>query len=171
MALSPDLVDETKFLPLLQALHACVDAELTAAGGPSLCFSGIVLGSSPPPLGLMDCTKQCGVLWIRPVSAFESNPFPQPTIGLDASRCTNPLAMEVEIGIARCYPRPSGTAMYPDPQAVFEAVRLGMSDFKAIRKAITCCFNTSDREVALGAWTPLEAAMGAAGGTWQAWIG
>lgn len=81
--------------------------------------------------------------------------------------------MEVEIGVARCAPRAAGKDMYPDPQHVFEAMRLYMADLAAVKRAVLCCFPEKEPKalVAIGAWQPLEAAGGISGGTWQAWIG
>lgn len=169
MALSPKLVDDPTFFPILQRVVDCVCTALAEAGGPGFCFCGPWIGSGPPPLGLMNCEGgDCGVAWVRPVRRFPSTAFPSPDFETGISDGASPHALELEVGVARCYPRAPGRQAFPDPQAVFDAVRLIMSDMHAVKQALLCCFPRSERErrLSLGEWTPLEQAAGASGGTW-----
>jgi hypothetical protein len=168
------LTDEKRFFPMLARLQECLCKELAEAGGPSLCYCGLMVGTSPPPFGLMDCSKgDCGVAWVRPMLAYPSTAFPaQDADGGNQRACAGPLAMQVEAGVARCAPRAQGRSAQPDPQDVFDAARLYMSDMAAVRRAIACCFG-KDRDVqfSMGQWSPLAVSAGSAGGYWTFWIG
>lgn len=170
-----DLIEEKFFTPRLIQLVQCLTDELDKAGGPGRCYTGLMVGTMDP-LGLAKCTDgQCGVAWVRPVSIYETASFPQgedgptgPTRGV-----AGPMAMEVEIGVGRCYPRLDQRDAFPDPQKQLEATMLYMSDMRAARRALLCCFVDANpqHQAALGAWSPLEPQMGWSGGVWQGWIG
>lgn len=172
----PDgFADDDFFFPRLTALAECLTAELEKQGGPPLCYSGLMIGQQNFPLGLVDQTNNLGVAWVRPVITFPSATFPLPDDPSVTARtsCKSRLAMEIEIGVARCAPAASGRAAYVDPQDIFEATRLYMADMQAMKRALLCCYKPQDKDrlVATGAWTPLEAMGRVSGGSWQAWIG
>ena len=166
------LVEEQFFFPRMMALTKCVKAELLAAGGPGLCFSGLV-PAGRPPLGVMNCgTTGCGgVAWVAPVTAYPVGVFPSE--GEVAERCVTPMAMTVQVGVARCHPRPRQGMTTVDEQDAFEAARLYMSDMAAVKRAILCCFpkDNPNYQVALGTWEPLPPEASASGGSWTAYIG
>lgn len=161
----PDLVDDTVIFPTLQRLIECLCSELAKAKGPSLCYCGLMVGDQMP-LELSKCGEGgCGgVAWVRPVQGYASTEFPDPD---ESPTCVAPLAMTVEIGVARCYPR--GDIRNPiDPQEMFEAMRLYMSDMRAIRRAVSCCLGDASYQgsYAMGTWEPIPAGNGISGGTW-----
>lgn len=165
----PDLVEEPTFFPLLSKLAECLCRELEESGGPKLCYCGLMIGTEAEPLGFMDCNKECGVAWVRPSGAFPSISFPAPYE--EGTTCATPLAMSIEVGVARCAPRPQGRAMYPDPQDIHNALRLYMSDMRAAHRALACCLGSDrDVELSVGTWSPLEVAGGVGGGVWTATI-
>lgn len=176
--LSPDLVDEREFNTIARLVD-CLRSELAKANGPDLCYIGLQIGDRPAFLGLADCKgKQCGVAWVRLVGIYPSSSFPLPDDGSQPGNCQSPMAYEVEIGVARCAPQPEGREMYPDSGKVFDALRLYMSDSRAMRSALLCCLPAEvkkrdgrDIRVMLGNWTPLEQGAGTSGGTWNGWIG
>jgi len=169
MAVLPDLVDDRIMWPVLQRLQECLCAELARAGGPELCYCGHMVGDIMP-LDLMQCGPGgCGgVAWIRPMQAFSSSQFPTPD---EAPSCVAVLAMPIEIGVARCYPH-MDVKKRMDPQAMFEASRLYMSDMQAMRRAVKCCLadESFQGSYAMGTWEPLEAQGGVSGGTWTVTI-
>ena len=166
------LVDEKVFLPRLMALQECLCAELEKAGGPAPCFCGLV-PAGRPPLGVMNCAKgDCGVAWVSPVNVFPYGVFPMQNEGA-VTKCASPMAMRVQIGVARCHPKvPQGRTSL-DPQQAFDATRLYLSDMAAAKRALLCCFPQGNRDyqVALESWEPLPAEAGVAGGIWSAVIG
>lgn len=160
----PNLVEDNVFFPVLQRLQECLCAELAKANGPALCYCGMMVGDIMP-LDLMNCaTGNCGVAWVRPVVVFASSDFPAPD---EASSCVATLAMSLEIGVARCYPM-ANSRQSLDPQAMFEAQRLYLSDMQAIRRAVKCCL--ADRSYqgshVMGEWSPIPADGGVSGGFW-----
>lgn len=169
-----DLIDETYFLPRLIALQECVCSELEKAGaGSSLCFCGIV-PAGRPPIGLMDCGpgKSCGVAWVAPANVFPYTVFPQPATA-PIARCSQPMAMQVQIGVARCHPRPPQGKGTLDPQDTFNATRLYLSDMAAVKRAILCCFpkRDGDYQATIQSWEPMPAEASVSGGIWTAVIG
>lgn len=170
MAALEDLVDDKRFWPVLKTALTCLTDELDKAKGPARCYTGLIIGDQMP-LGLMNCTDGgCGVAWVRPVTAFPSLTFPNPA---EFAPCGAPMAMTIEIGVARCYPRPTGKNIYPDPQAMFDATRLYMSDRAAMERAICCVGREmgSDFQVSKNAWLPITPGNGASGGTWTFSVG
>lgn len=169
-----DLVDEKFFLPRLMALQECLCDELEKAKGPGLCFCGLV-PAGRPPLGLMNCASgSCGVAWVAPVGAFPYQIFPQATdLGTTRTQCAMPMAMTVQLGVARCLPRPKQGSTMPDAQDMFDATRLYLSDMAAVRRALSCCFPAADKDyqAALQSWEPLDPSASASGGVWTAVIG
>jgi hypothetical protein len=180
MALSENLIDEPVLFLALSLMQECMVEELAKADGPTLCYAGQWLGNTPPPAGLLDCAGgKCGVAYVVPDAIYESTQFPLPSESQQGgSVCQAPMAMQFTMGVLRCRPQPQGKAMYPDPQAVFEANRLTFSDQYAMRKAILCCFRARvavhenhllrELQVGLGTWTP---APDTAGGAWTAYVG
>jgi hypothetical protein len=165
----PDLVEEERFWPVLTKTLECLTAEIDKAKGPPRCYTGFMVGDAAGPLGVAaDCKS--GVAWVRPVQGFPSAEFPQPT---DAYHCGIPDAMTIEIGIARYAPRAEGRNMQPDPQEMFNATRLYMSDFAVMRRTI-CCVQAEYKnvlDVSRGAWDPIPVGAGLAGGTWTFTVG
>lgn len=172
MADLSNLVDDTFVLTRLQALVECLCEELAKAGGPSLCYCGLMVGTAQP-IGLMNCSDGggCGKAWVRPDLIFPSTSFPSPDDEA-VTACAAPLAIAVEIGVTRCAPRPNGRDGI-DPQQMFDATRLYLSDMRAMRQALLCCFpkRNANYRSALGQWTPIEIAAGVSGGSWSGWIG
>src|SRR5687768_7235763 len=100
------LREDTIAYPVIVALSGCLATELTAQGGPELCYVGPIAG----PLvldfcgsGSCDGTGCGGQAWVRLVDVFPSAQFPAlDTIG---SNCRSPLAFTLEVGVARCAPQ------------------------------------------------------------------
>lgn len=169
------LVDEEFFLPRLMRLTDCLREELVKNGSPATCYHGLMVGGIRP-LGLTDCTDgDCGVSWVGGLESFPSAIFPQPDVP-GVTTCGKPWAMRVELGVARCYPRPVGKAANPGAQPMFDANRLFMADMAAMKRALTCCWKGSAKEradwkFAVEGWTALEPANGKSGGVLTGWIG
>jgi hypothetical protein len=166
----PDLVEEERFWPVLVKTLECFTKELDAAKGPERCYTGFMIGDAAGPLGLAtDCKS--GVAWVRPIQAFPSTDGSQPA---DTTvRCGVPDAMAIEIGIARYAPRAQGRNMQPDPQEMFNATRLYLSDFAVMRKTI-CCMQEAYKhslDISRGVWDPIPVGAGLGGGAWTFTVG
>lgn len=161
---------------MMGKISECLCQTLEAAGT-NTCYCGIMLGQQNGPLGLMQCgeKKKCAVAWVRPVSVFRSGPFPlpiEPGVQIRGAR----LAMEIEVGIARCYPQAQGRAEFPSEESIWGSAVTVTDDIEIMRQAILCCIPKNDpawggRLLELGTWTPLPAEGRVAGGTWNGWIG
>ena len=179
MELSPDLAYDERLFEALARLADCLDSELIAAKGPDRCWHGLWPGADTPPLGILDCSKgNCGVSWVQVVAKYPSSTFPIPD-EVTSARCSGPMAMEVTLGVARCAPMPKDREAYVNPQATFDAVRLEMSDERAMRRALLCCLPDLARSVpslrgtivGLGTWTPQPVEGRAVVRTLQGFIG
>lgn len=165
------LVDEEKFFPIISTLSECLCTELDKAGGPDLCFCGIFVGDIAP-LALMKCgADQCGVAWVRPGPTYPSTTFPLQADPSALLRCGAPLAMTLEVGVARCAPRATNGQLYPDPQDTFDSARLYMSDMQAMRRAICCLKKMSGVLYSMQQWSPIPVQGGVSGGTWTLVVG
>lgn len=172
-----DLRDEATFWPMLQALTECLCGKLAEFGGPKVCYCGLWVGDQMPWLGVLagDCT---GLAWVRPVQSYPSTAFPDPLADGTRASCASPLAMQVEVGVARRFPRGTDARSLPDPQAMFDTARLYMSDMEAVRQAVACCFGNAvgkperrEWQHALGDWLPIPTGAGISGGSWTVFIG
>lgn len=97
----PELREDTGIYPVMVALAACLEAELTEAGLGPLCFCGVV----PGDMAMVDASGcesgdgECGSAWVRLVQAYPSDQFPAPA---QIATCSTALAYDLEIGVARC---------------------------------------------------------------------
>lgn len=174
MELSADLVDENFFRLRLMRLMDCVKTELAAANGPELCWAGLMVGGIRPIAPTSG--DACGTAWVGMLEAYPSASFPLVDVE-GGNACNSPWAMRLEIGVARAYPRTVDRNAFPDPQEMFNATRLYLSDMRAIRRALTCCWKDPknaehrDWKQAPGSWTTLDPAHGKSGGVLTAYIG
>ena len=161
-----------RFYAIAQKVKEC----LCESFADELCYCGLMLGDDTSPLGIINCggDAKCGIAWVRPVEIFPSANFPLADLEGETLR-PGPLAMQFQVGIARCYPRPERGHQYPDPDKIDKAFARYMADMETARRAIMCCLNSRDplwRDLTsrLGSWTPLPAESGASGGVWNAWV-
>jgi len=159
--------------PLMSALAVCLCTSIAEAELPEPCRCGVV----PGPIAVMDFCGTCasgscgGQAWVRLVTEFPSRDFPSPTV---ESGCVDPIAVTLEVGIARCQPSGSANAIrgYTPPTAEqqSEATRLQLADMRAIRRAIQCCLMDgayADNSYVLGSYTPLQVSGDCGGGFYQ----
>lgn len=146
------LIADTKIWPALSRLADCLCAQLTAAGGPELCFCGVQGGDqiiADYPL-LDDCA---GMGFVRLASAFPSmQSFPAQDG--QAARCSTLLGFQVEVGVLRRGPMLDHNGNPPDSAEWQDAVQLQMSDMAAVHRAIACCFAGQDTLYVLDTWVP-----------------
>ena len=174
----PDLVpyieDDTAW-PTMVTLAACLEAELRKSGLPPLCVCAPV----PGPIAVMDRCGQCadtegcgGQGWVRFVTEFPSKLFPQPDEG--SGSCDSPMAYTLEVGIARCQPVGTTSAIggfaAPTTEELVLATRQQMADLAAIKRAVNCCVSTLDVSYLLGAAIPMQATGDCGGIVWNVTI-
>lgn len=104
-----------------------------------------------------------GLAWVRPVLGWPSATFP--VIDQTFVNCY-PVqwAVQLEMGIARCAPRPS-TNQLVTPEAWTDLTLAILDDYAAMRTAL-CCFEAThpDLMYLAGTWEPLPVDGGCVGG-------
>ncbi len=160
---------------MLRKIAECLCAAVNPDG--DFCYCGVMLGQQANPLGMLNCKERpCGVAWVRPAASYPSSGFSLPDEQGSGRSARSPLALQIEVGVARCYPQPSGREMFVAPEKLAETADTVLTDMVAMRSAILCCIPKNDpawagRQVELGEWQPLPADGRVAGGVWSAWIG
>lgn len=127
--------------------------------------SQIVLDGFPDEYGAPD--EECGLVWVTTVRKFRSRDFPGEHMGVD--NCGAPLAVQVQVGVARCSIHYGDDLGPADPERVeWEGVR-GLDDAERLDRAL-CAAGTALDERGLIAGYVLDAAepLGPEGGviTW-----
>lgn len=151
-----DYTDAPVFASMV-ALQQCVCEEIEKRGLPSVCFCGVVPGST----AVLDFAEE-GMAWVRLNTAAPSIVFPSQDQSLRS--CGAPLAYQFEVGIVRCAPTLDDDGSPPTLEEQFEATRLQMADMEAIRAAIQCCLPNASK--ILNSYTPYGPQGGALGGWW-----
>lgn len=156
-------------------LAACVEAELAKSGLPAVCASVPV----PGPLAIMERCGSCGKdtdcggqAWVRFINEYPSSQFPSPDA--EGGSCTGPMAYTLEVGIARCLPTGTSSAINgytpPSNEELVKATRLQMADKAAMRRAIQCCVQQLDVSYALGSNSPMQTTGDCGGSVWNVTI-
>lgn len=168
------MIDDTVAFPVLEALAACLCQEIAAADLPEPCFCGVLAGQlvANEHCGSEDCAGDgCtgGQAWVRLAGVYPSSQFP--VQDQDQATCATLLAVEIEVGVARCAPVVSdeGGAMEGDAPTLAQwhaTTRLQMADMAAMRRAVLCCLGARSRDYLLGAYAPFGPEGGCVGGIW-----
>ncbi len=170
-----EFIEDDIAWPTMVTLSTCLEAELAKSGLPGLCVCAPV----PGPIAVMDRCGQCaddsgcgGQGWVRFVTEFPSKAFPQPDDG--TGTCDSPMAYTLEVGIARCLPVGTTSAINgfqpPTTEDQVLATRLQMADNAAIKRAIQCCVERLDVSYLLGASIPMQATGDCGGTVWNVTI-
>jgi len=146
----------------LVLLADCLCEQIVASGAPETCFCGIVPGDAAVAEYGGDCSKKCGVAWIRLASVYPSVSIGQPYD--EPKNCAAGLGATIEVGIMRCTPVGTGDQP-PSPNQLLDATELQMVDATTMRRAVVCCPGSDD--MILGTYTPLGPAGGMLGGAWS----
>lgn len=138
---------------LLQLLE-CLEAEANKAPDPPKLFQ-LRPGAEIHLLASLNRDECCeGLAWIRPAGALTSSRFPDPDI---APNNCGPLgyAERIEIGIARCAPRPAANQLVDG--ATWEALTLTMLNDRATMRRAMCCWAQQNEDVQYLSqeWEPL----------------
>lgn len=154
-----------QFFQLAADLSDCLCQALAEAGGPSLCFCGVMPGNVVDFGLAMGGKCDGGMAWVRISQIFPSTVFPEPDT--DTAHCSTLLAAVIEVGVSR--PVILGTdKRNPTLDELTWATRLQLSDMSAMRRAIRCCVAGSnvDFTYLMGDYAPDGPDGGLLGGTW-----
>lgn len=152
------------FWQLMEDLSGCLCTMLAEAGGPELCFCGVIPGSDVDTM--LATLGRCdgGMAWVRLDTSFPSTTFPQPD---QLASCTTLMAAVLEVGVLR--PVMLGTdRRAPSMDELVAATRLQLSDRTAMQKAIQCCVTGTDVDFVylMGDYSPEGPQGGLVGGSW-----
>jgi hypothetical protein len=160
----PVVVDDTTAWPAVLALIECLCTEMVNAGLGPLCLCSPLPGAQVA----MDYGDQ-GMAWVRVEGVWPSVSFPNPEPGGRGS-CTSPLAIQLEVGAARCAPALGPDGELPSLADQFDATRMQLADMSAMHRAISCCQGLGPGRLALGTYTPGGPQGGVLWGTWTVWV-
>lgn len=152
--------DDTAAWPVLTQLVTCLRQEIANAGVPEPAFIGILPGA----VWVADYAADCGgQAWVRLVTTYPSVAFPNPDA--EPNNFDRLLAVQVEVGIARCAPSSDDDGTPPSVGEQAEAARLQLADMQVLYRTLRCCL---DDDSVLGQYAPVGPEGGVLGGTWTA---
>lgn len=165
----PVLIEDTAAWPGVTVLASCLCAEIEVSGLGPVCLCSPLPGAD---IALDYGTE--GMAWVRVMGLWPSATFPSADgigRGLGRSTCTSPLAVQVELGVARCAPMPGDDGEPPSMVDQFEATRRQLADMAAMRRAVVCCQGKDARyRIDLGPYSPGGPTGGVLWGTWTVWF-
>jgi hypothetical protein len=145
----------------LTVLAACLCEQIRVSGLPETCFCGVVPGEAVVAAYAGNCTKKCGMAWVRLVSTYPASGVNVPNE--EARNCGAGIGYGVEAGILRC--AHIGTEERPPTASEQMAdAQLQIADMLVIRRAVACC--PGSRDWILGTYTPAGPQGGLFGGVW-----
>ncbi|QIQ63615.1 hypothetical protein SEA_NAMAGO_32 [Microbacterium phage Namago] len=162
-----DITEDLRIYPILAELNACLCAAL---GDGSPCFCGILVGPDTPVEYVGECEEgdgeaSCGAAYVSLTGAYQTERFPEP---LQSPTCNAVMAYNISVGVLRCTPIGEEDGGPISPEELERITLRALSDMKAIRQAIQCCFMRSFRnvKVVMGVFTPIPSEGGVVGGEW-----
>lgn len=151
---------------LAEELLACLCTALAETTGGAPCFCCASAGERPPAMDYCcDCGQGHGQAWVRVVRIFPAAArFPQ--LSTDVEQCRlGSWGVELEVGAYRCAAVPDNRGNPPSCARVTRDAEVIVDDAAAMRRAITCCFASSDRDQVVGEWRPIGPSGGCVGGS------
>lgn len=159
--------------PTMVSITAEIENQLALCGLPGVCRNTVV----PGPLAVLEACGSCGKggggecggqAWVRFVTEYPSQEFP--AADQSGSNCDSPMAYTLEVGIARCLPVGSPSALsgfnIPAISEMVAATRLQMADKRVMRRAIKAVANRSDKAYSIGTYNVMQAQGDCGGGVW-----
>lgn len=157
------MTEDLDIFPWLVAFSQCLCEGLEKDSPESpVCFCGVLAGSEVSTEWADD-----GQAWVRLVQAYPSKTFPDPSV--ESTPCGAGMAYQVEMGVLRCLPKPSGLSNGVGVGDMLNVVRQQLADVQTMKRAILCCVE-GDRELILNTYTPWGPEGGVYGGTWTFYI-
>lgn len=144
-------------------LATCLCAEIAdpVNNVPDVCFCGVIPGEAASAMYGGDCTKKCGMAWVRMVTAYGAAGVGN--VVTTPGNCSTGIGFDVEMGMLRCTPIGEATKP-PKPEELLASAQLQLADMMVMRKAVACC--PGSRDWSLGAYTPMGPGGGLVGGFW-----
>lgn len=155
MTLTPAPV-VSKIAVIVEAVADCLCQQVITDGLPGLCSCGVVPGTIAVADSIGDC-DDCGMAWVR-----LDQMYPAVTVGtpfVDPGNCQAALAIDIEVGIVRCYPAD------PDMADQLAAAELQIADAETMYRAVRCCPALPMRDTVVAPYAPTGPDGGTIGGT------
>lgn len=150
---------------LLEALAACLCAQITVDERPETCFCGVIPGDVAVANYGSNCEDRNGLAWVR-----LANLYPAAGVGdqsVTVGNCGADNGIEIEVGILRQMDAPEADGS-PPTDAQLLATALGTyADAATMRRAIQCCSALSSKDYILGNWLPAGPLGLMVGGMWR----
>lgn len=150
----------------IEKVATCLCAALVAAGGPPVCFCGVLAGEAIAADYGAPCDNACGMAWVRMINAYPSKVLGAQNT--DEGNCDLMLGIDFEVGVLRCITVGDDAGNPPTPAQWLAASQLQMSDLMAMRSALVCC--GFGRDMIVGIYTPIGPQGAMVGGSFQAAI-
>ena len=158
----PIVIPANPVFTALEDLATCLCAQIVADGGPDVCFCGVIPGEAASAMYQGDCTKKCGMAWVRLITVTPAAGVG--TLTEQPGNCATGIGYDVEVGILRC--TPVGTATTPPtPAQLLSSTELQLADMMTMRRAVICCYGS--KNWILGSYTPMGPGGGMVGGAWN----
>jgi hypothetical protein len=169
-----DFREDTLIYPVMIELSACLCREIDQSGLPTPCSCGLIAGELTADYCGTCVDNTCGgQAWVRFVDSYPTTQFPTPS--QVPSNCYTPWAFTIEMGIIRCKPvgKANGARGYTPPslEQQVDAIRLQTADMAAMRRALQCCFGTTDRNYVIGNYQPVGPEADCLGGAYTITVG
>lgn len=146
---------------VLAELAGCLCNQILLDGADPVCFCGVVAGANMAIDYTGQCDDACGMAWVRMVTAVPANGFGVPNT--ETGNCGAALGIDIEMGIARCFPVTSDGEP-PDVASQLAVAAQVNADMMVMRRAIACCSGSKDWVI--DNYVPFGPQGMSVGGTW-----
>jgi hypothetical protein len=151
---------------LLEAIAACLCAQITVDERPPVCFCGVIPGDRV----VQNYGKSCeddknGAAWVRLADMYPSEGIGEQSISV--KNCGSALGLEIEVGMMRQMDAPDREGYPPTDAELLAAANLTSGDAITMRRAISCCPALADKSYILGNWAPGGPMGVLIGGMWR----
>jgi hypothetical protein len=122
---------------LLEELRVCVCLALDETECLCPCYTMVAVGD----VIIDNCCE--GFLYVTADRIYPTESFPVQDTGPVA--CSNPLAVDITVGILRCAPIMTENGDFPTPQEISDAAKITYTDAFVATTALICCLAATKR--------------------------
>lgn len=163
--------EDSDVYPVLIALSTCANDELAKSGLDPVAYTTIQ-PSAVPTMDYVGNGKDCAEMILNVTLGY---PVTGAALQQDVTgSCATTPGFDIQLGLFRCAPPMVGTKTNPRPPTPatwLNAERVVLADMAAMRRAIQCCMQTTERDYVLRNWQPYGPSGMAMGGVWTVTVG
>jgi hypothetical protein len=141
----------------LEAIADCLCEQIVTDGLPPVCYCGVMPGVLAVADRIGNCGDVCGMAWVRLDQMYPATIVGVPSV--DPGNCSKGLALDIEVGILRCFPTE------PTDLDLFSSTELQLADAESMVRAVSCCPAIPQMDMVLAPYTPMGPDGGTVGGT------